>query len=279
MIKIKILLVTFLFLIEGVVFAEIKQIKVPKYEHIIILKEGEKRKQKYTNIILNIDSSYLSAKKESIPKTFKEAVKLLSQWLDPSVIVKIKADDNVENPIIGRLEFAYDLGKFLEKLWELKTDNTLSLTFQKYGVYSTLPHQSFEGASTGWFLEALLQGVYQFKKTGTIDDVSILMRQGSFAALSTYDFGLDPLNPPQNCNNRINSADALLETRPKPLSTRVLTWSKCENGKIMAYFWERGWFDPDEEVLNKIKLLEQYMKCGSDCSDELHDKIYGAQHN
>lgn len=256
-------------LITNFTFAETMKVRVPKFESIKILKKGEIKQVNYTNIVLNIDCTYLDSKKSSIPKTYVEAVMLLDQWLDSSVIEVILVEDGNSNSFISRIDSYYDLGRYLEELWELKTDNSLSILFQKYGIYSTLPHLSFEGGNTNIFLDALLSGIYEYRINKNIEEVSILTRIGSYASIAHYDTLIVPTDPPKNCTANIESGDIVLDSRPAILAYRVIHWTKCNNDKIITYQWEKGWFNPDKEIVNKIKLLEKTMMCLDDCPDEL----------
>ena len=231
----------------------IEKIRVPEYQKIKILIEGETPKKEYTDLVLTIKDKYIRKRNRQIPKNFERAVELLESWLSPDVLNQITSEKGLNKPFQLRNESFYDLSHFLFELWHLDSDNELSFLFQKKGILLNVDDGVRESTNTIWFLEALFEGIYQKRLHGSVNTNEILNRIGSYASINAYDTVIRPYPPPKNCSdNRILFKDVFFEDKPPYLASRIISWVKCDNDTVMAFLWEEGWFTPNPDLLKKI---------------------------
>ncbi|WP_223788688.1 hypothetical protein [Marinicella meishanensis] len=227
-------------------------INVPKYKQLIINGINHSQKTK-TNIFLTIPEATIENINHNIPINFKEAVLQLTEWMSNGDIQKIVSNKNNHIAYVSLFDDAYDLGIFLEELWKLKTNNKLSILFQQYGVYSTLPERTIEGTNPSWIVEALFRGIHENYHRNEISSSEILTRVGSLSNLNIYDAFIVPTDAPVGCElSKIDALDVHFESRGPLLSDRIIHWVSCEKDKTYVFLWEQGWFIPSEDILIQI---------------------------
>lgn len=247
---------------------EFETIIVPKAKLVNLIGYKTEKVNQFSEFKLSISCDYFKGKDKKIPNSFNEAVILLNSWLDNSVLEKILKNHKENQDLVSVFDDYWDLAVYLEKIWQLKSDNQLSIELQKYGVYSTLPERSFEGGNPSWFVEALFQGVYEYKSNGMVNSPQILSKIGSYASINNNDVFLTVPTPPSGCQtSKIITSDITLTSRPPLLAERIIRWVKCDNDITYAYLWEQGWFVPDSNIENKIKSIEKLQQCLDVCSD------------
>jgi len=226
-------------------------------DNSLILGSDKQIKSNKLNVQIKVDSK--SATGYFIPKSFNDAVIELNKMLFDDTKKLILENDWTSGMFIERHELFYELAGFLQDKWNLKSNNMLSIELQKYGVYHRPPDISeMEGNSSMiWVMEALLKGVYNLHNPDAKLQ-NLLIFYGMISTkmnLIDYSGNVPFENPPEECNvdnSNIKEFWIELEGSNIYLNTRRMYYIYCENKLPIVYLVDRGWFSPNENILNRI---------------------------
>ena len=210
-------------------------------------------KKRVMKLKVKIDDS--SPTKYYIPNSFKIAVIELDKMLPEDVKKVILSKNNDRIEFIQRETLFFELGLFLEEIWDYKSDNSLSKQLQNYNIYKNNGYH--DNYSIHWTLEVLLRGVYEYNNDPNYDVSALLLYYeyitNKIKILNSRKLPFEEI--PNNCenhNNDIKTKWIEVEGTNIYLYRVELYYVQCADNKIMAYQLDRGWYYPSDIILNKL---------------------------